>query len=712
MEATQKIKFLTELGNKYFNFLSNHKYFNENLSKDVLDSIKNITDKLQNKKYTVAVIAAMKAGKSTTFNALLGKDILPNESAACTIGITEIYHNNENTNAVEKHFKNGKKTIIQSTNNQSLSEVFLNDIRETRKSKDAEEIDKYVTKQPIIALNNEQYSNLVENFVLIDTPGPNEATDGTFDTQKLKEITYYQLRNADAIIFIFDYSRYKEETNAELLKAIFAGREDIKKDNDKLFFVVNKIDMRTSKDKNKEGILNDVKELIIKQTENIITNPQVLPLSALMAVYGREIIFNTISNSAKEDCKKKYGSLFTTKKVIDGEEYDVTPKPESYAEKLVEMSDILEIENKAITQTFKKSSQKIITNAYEYFLNSLNGVIKNINASKEMQNKSIDEIDKNILISKEKVKGLNETTENMTIKINSQINDYNKKIKDLIDNLENNVIQKVDSILNNQKNIENSTSEEYLANIQKNLFNQLKLSVENEITRKQDELIRIIMMMQFSVNQKLSSEFKILSKKANELIKEDFDISIETEQFIPIELSFLNVEESINIESKGGGFSSNVSDSDKMSSALKGAAAGAAVGSVLGPLGSLLGGLLGGIMGYNSSGGTKTAKEITYSIDLTEKKKELKENYKKHTETVKIKLEQEVLKINENIDEKISKDVEKFIASINNQLDKLKEDYEQNKNQKEVYLNELNNLTKQAELFKKELLKSTGENND
>ncbi len=712
MEATEKIRFLMELGKNYFNFLSNHKYFNENISKDIIDSIKNITEKLQNKKYTVAVIAAMKAGKSTTFNALLGKDILPNESAACTIGVTEIYHNNESTNIVEKHFKNGKKTVIQSTDNQLLSEVFLNDIRETRKSKDAEEINKYVTKQPIISLNNEKYSNLVENFVLIDTPGPNEATDGAFDTQKLKEITYYQLRNADAIIFIFDYSRYKEETNAELLKAIFAGREDIKKDNEKIFFVVNKIDMRTSKDKTKEGILNDVKELIIKQTENIITNPQVLPLSALMAVYGREIIFNTISNSAKEDCKKRYGSLFTTKKIIDGEEYDITPKPESYAEKLIEMSDIFELENKAILQTFKKSSQKIVSNAYEYFLNSLNGVIKNINASKEMQNKSIDEIDKNISISKEKVKKLKETTENITVKINSKIDDYNKKIKNLIDTLENNVVQKVDLILNNQKNIENSTSQEYLENIQKNLFTQLKSSVENEIIRKQDELIRVIMMMQFSVNQMLSLEFKLLSKKANDLIKDNFDIPIETEQFIPIELNFLNVEESINIESKVGEFSSNVSDSDKINSTIKGVAAGAVAGSVFGPIGTLIGGILGGLMGYNSSDGEKVSKVITYSIDLTEKKKELKESYKKHTETVKTKLEEEILKINKNIEEKISKDVENFISSINNQLDNLKRDYEQNRNQKEFYLNELNSLIKQSEFFKNELLKINGENNE
>jgi ribosome biogenesis GTPase A len=45
---------------------------------------------LKDQKYQVAVIAAMKAGKSTFLNVLIGADILASESEACTVCRTDI----------------------------------------------------------------------------------------------------------------------------------------------------------------------------------------------------------------------------------------------------------------------------------------------------------------------------------------------------------------------------------------------------------------------------------------------------------------------------------------------------------------------------------------------------------------------------------------------------------------------------------------------
>ena len=40
----------------------------------IKETLNVINKKLSNKKYTVAIIAAMKAGKSTLFNSILGED--------------------------------------------------------------------------------------------------------------------------------------------------------------------------------------------------------------------------------------------------------------------------------------------------------------------------------------------------------------------------------------------------------------------------------------------------------------------------------------------------------------------------------------------------------------------------------------------------------------------------------------------------------------
>lgn len=47
---------------------------------------------MQEQKYQVAVITAMKAGKSTFLNAVLGADILASEVESCTVCRTDVRH--------------------------------------------------------------------------------------------------------------------------------------------------------------------------------------------------------------------------------------------------------------------------------------------------------------------------------------------------------------------------------------------------------------------------------------------------------------------------------------------------------------------------------------------------------------------------------------------------------------------------------------------
>ena len=59
---------------------------------EIGNNIKEALNALQEQKYQVAVVAAMKAGKSTFLNSLIGVDILASETAACTVCRTDVKH--------------------------------------------------------------------------------------------------------------------------------------------------------------------------------------------------------------------------------------------------------------------------------------------------------------------------------------------------------------------------------------------------------------------------------------------------------------------------------------------------------------------------------------------------------------------------------------------------------------------------------------------
>ena len=127
------LKKYMNITNELSEFLNDNEFFsNENMF-PVMESIKEINNKLEKNKYTVAVIAAMKAGKSTVFNAILGEDILPNETNACTVAMTEIKYSNENPCKYEKYYCNGKKIEIEADSREILQQKFLNDIRKRLK---------------------------------------------------------------------------------------------------------------------------------------------------------------------------------------------------------------------------------------------------------------------------------------------------------------------------------------------------------------------------------------------------------------------------------------------------------------------------------------------------------------------------------------------------------------------------------------------------
>ena len=705
MENATKVKLLINLTDELKSFISKENFFNQSNSKILLESVSTINRNLIDRKYSVAVIAAMKAGKSTLFNAILGEDILPNETAACTVAITEIKHANRNSNKICKYYKDGSFKEITALDGKELQDAFLHDIRETRSKNQVKDIYKYYVEHTFEVLNQELYKGTVENFVLIDTPGPNEASNGDFDTKELKETTYYQLRNADAIIFILDYQVYKSETNATLLKEIFAGREDIKSDNDKIFFVVNKLDARTSKDGSKEDIIEAVKKMIIHQTEGIISNPKVIGISALMALYGRSIKNENVSEANLKDCKEKYERKYSKTVVINGEEYIKTLKPLELADVLINESGISDFEQLAILNTFYKASDKMIIGSKEILSLKLDSIEKDIQSNIDIQSKTVDELNQGIGQSKKEIGQLKDESSILFSEIKRDVIKLNEDIEGNINTISADIKNVIDGVLNNYNDYYESTDKNYLDRISSDMGRICSNAVENFVLRKQDEIIRLYNNYRNQITMDIYKNMNELSRRADTIIRKNLDVEVKTGNMFS-----LNIEEGIfnsNIETTEKG-NQGISDEDFGKQAKRGmttAAQGAYIGfEVAGPIGALVGGIAGFFLGIGTYQGQAPVIQITkYKLDTTEMKYKLKTYYVQESLKLQGSYEQyiklEVINISEAIDEVFAN----FVSQVNEYLNGLLKEYESKRQEREAHIEYLSSLGTEILTFKTKL---------
>ena len=64
----------------------------ENLKKEHFQTLDNERKKLENLEFVISIVGTVKAGKSTTINAIVGQEILPNRSAPMTTLPTLVTH--------------------------------------------------------------------------------------------------------------------------------------------------------------------------------------------------------------------------------------------------------------------------------------------------------------------------------------------------------------------------------------------------------------------------------------------------------------------------------------------------------------------------------------------------------------------------------------------------------------------------------------------
>ncbi len=249
---------------------TNSKVNVEKLKKILFESlldIKKFIEKSKNRTIKLAVFATKKSGKSMLVNALLGEEYAPTSLELATPNAIEyIPHDGK----LSLEYKNN---IIEFDSPLKLKEYIKKEFQEV--NKDAKEL-------PVMRIYYPKKDNL--NFLIYDTPGPDLA-----GAEGHKKIAEKYIKEADAAVFIIDYSKYAQESEVKLLENLKELFEKHRKLHS-LIIAINKIDLMfsdTDTEKIKNRVAYFIKEVFKKKG---IKNFFVLPISAMLYFYTKKLI--------------------------------------------------------------------------------------------------------------------------------------------------------------------------------------------------------------------------------------------------------------------------------------------------------------------------------------------------------------------------------------------------------------------------------------
>ncbi|KLU63783.1 clamp-binding protein CrfC [Desulfosporosinus acididurans] len=342
--------------------------------------------RIKNRELNIYVVGTMKSGKSTFINALLGRDILPNENAACTLVPVNII-NGLFDNKIEKTLSNNQSQFILK---KPIEKAFLDDIREYRtglEMGDQVDIQHYSFTHTIICLSD---SLEKVKLKIVDTPGPNEMKQFV-ETIDLENTFSNCLKESSLIFFVIDVQYYIDEENKKLLDLIRYYRPDIKNN---VIFILNKMDrLMEQKDVTSDTTIRDVKETLSCWGYN---KNLVFPISAKKALLSRltekkvnskgSVLKRIISLFKKEPSileiyKQDFDDILPLlEKEIDGRVFSCKPEPEEYYQELFIQSNIKELEEyikKTIDNNLEQTESILTQEIVESIRSWLNTVVIN-----------------------------------------------------------------------------------------------------------------------------------------------------------------------------------------------------------------------------------------------------------------------------------------------------------------------------------------------
>lgn len=238
------------------------------ISEEMLNKFYVIKNFTESKETNIVFTATMSTGKSTLINAIIGKNLAPSMSIACTANIANFKSSPIKINFINYYDKDGLKLYLDS-----------NDVK------------KFIGNLNYCYVNTYFNSKISKKKVnIIDTPGVNYSEDKSHS-----EITKNELKNREIDVLVYVTSVLTWGTNDEYgyLKFI---KENVK--YKKMIVVINKVDEIKIEDSTVEENISNAKKYLLKLG---LKNLTIYPLSAYVgSLLKREILKENLSKREKK----------------------------------------------------------------------------------------------------------------------------------------------------------------------------------------------------------------------------------------------------------------------------------------------------------------------------------------------------------------------------------------------------------------------------
>ncbi|EGN63929.1 hypothetical protein HMPREF0401_00267 [Fusobacterium animalis 11_3_2] len=264
-------------------FSLDNKFF---ISEEMLNKFYDIKKYVESKEINIVFTATMSTGKSTLINAIIGKELAPSMSIACTANIANFKSSPIKENFINYSDKDGLKLFLGS-----------------------DEIKKLIGSSNYCYINTSFNSEISKRKVnIIDTPGVNYSED-----ESHSKITKNELKSREIDILVYVTSVLTWETNDEYEHLKFI-KENVK--YKKMIIVINKVDEIKIKDSTvEENIFNATKNLLKWNFKNLI----ICPLSA----YIGDILKRKILNEKLSEIENIFFPLYV-KKFANEKEFELS----------------------------------------------------------------------------------------------------------------------------------------------------------------------------------------------------------------------------------------------------------------------------------------------------------------------------------------------------------------------------------------------------
>ncbi|EFD0877837.1 dGTPase [Escherichia coli] len=428
--------------------------------------------KTARREMVLAVVGTMKAGKSTTINAIVGKEILPNRNRPMTSVPTLIRHVPGKTEPLlhlehiqpvcnllitlkEKiatsEGQQVAQTLQQTGDTRELLDILTDDGWLKNEYHGEEEIftglaslndlvrlaaamgsefpfDEYaeVQKLPVIDV---EFSHLVGmdecqgTLTLLDTPGPNEAGQ-----PQMEVMMRDQLQKASAVLAVMDYTQMNSKADEEVRKELNAIADV---SVGRLFVLVNKFD---EKDRNGDGADAVRQKVPAMLNSDVLPASRVYPGSSRQAYLANRALHELRKNGAlpvdeawvNDFVREAFGPM------VEEDDWKDSTKVNKKAEKLWNISLIDQLITEVIQSSHSRAAALAVDSAAAKLMQNAENVSEYLSLRHQGLQQSIQSLQAHITSLLTDIQEIEECQNQVTGDVRMAMEDINTKTGELL----------------------------------------------------------------------------------------------------------------------------------------------------------------------------------------------------------------------------------------------------------------------------------------